>query len=291
MKEDNAESPFASGMYRGIVRKNLVSPELLEFLRDPDRAFSDPASTIIKDSNTTSSCTVDREQKSLHIKRYNYQSTFYALKNLFRTSRAKRVWKVAQNLIECNIPTPQPISFLEQRKGRLLIKSFFISKKIDGALPLNSAIQELKTGRSSQGTTQKKMLIQQVAHLVRALHECGICHRDLKASNILLQKKPGQEQKLYLVDLDSARVQTRILTKERIRDLARLNASLFYATGISTADRFRFLRDYLRTRNPRDEKLHLYWNAIAGQTYKKLKPHSMEHNSLSVTSQSLRKKC
>ena len=266
MKEDNAESPFASGMYRGFVRKNLVSPELLEFLRDPDRAFSDPASTIIKDSNTTSSCTVGREQKSLHIKRYNYQSTFYALKNLFRTSRAKRVWKVAQNLIACNIPTPQPISFLEQRKGRLLIKSFFISKKIDGALPLNSAIQELKTCRSSQDTTQKKTLIQQVAHLVRALHECGICHRDLKASNILVQKNPGQEQKLYLVDLDSARVQTRIRTKERIRDLARLNASLFYATGISTADRLRFLRDYLRTRNARDEKLHLYWKAIAGQT-------------------------
>jgi len=128
MKEDYAETPFVSGMYRGFARKDLVSPELLEFLHDPDRAFSDPASTIIKDSNTTSSCTVGREHRSLHIKRYNYQNTFYALKYFFRTSRAKRVWKVAQHLIACNIPTPQPISFLDQRKGGLLIKSFFISK-------------------------------------------------------------------------------------------------------------------------------------------------------------------
>ena len=203
-------------------------------------------------------------------------NTFYALKYLFRTSRAKRVWKVAQSLIACNISTPLPISFLEQRQGRLLIKSFFISKKIDGALPLNSAIQELKTGRSSQGTTQKKMLIQQVAHLVRALHECGICHRDLKAPNILVQKNPGQSQELYLTDLDSARVQTRVRAKERIRDLARLNASLFYTTGISTADRFRFLRDYLKTCSARDEKLHIYWKAIAVQTLKKLKPNSMQ---------------
>ena len=276
MKEDYAETPFVSGMYRGFARKDLVSPELLEFLHDPDRAFSDPASTIIKDSNTTSSCTVGREHRSLHIKRYNYQNTFYALKYFFRTSRAKRVWKVAQHLIACNIPTPQPISFLDQRKGGLLIKSFFISKTIDGAVPLNSAIHELKACKASRDTAQKKTLIQQAAHLVRVLHECGICHRDLKASNILVQKNPGQAQELYLTDLDSARVQTRIRTKERIRDLARLNASLFYTTGISTADRFRFLRDYLKTCSTRDEKLHIYWKAIAVQTLKKLKPNSMQ---------------
>ena len=280
MKENNAETPFVSSMYRGFVRGSPTSPELLEFLQDPDRAFSDPSSTIIKDSNTTSSCTVSRimggKQRSFHIKRYNYQSTFYALKYLFRTSRAKRVWKVAQNLVACNIPTPLPISFLEQRQGRLLIKSFFISKNIDRALPLNRAIHELEACRSPKDTAQKKTLIQQVAYLVRSLHECGICHRDLKASNILVQNNPGQIQKLYLADLDSARVQTRIRVKERIRDLARLNASLFYTTGISTADRLRFLRDYLRTPSARDEKLHLYWKAIAGQTLKKLKPNNMQ---------------
>ena len=216
------------------------------------------------------------EQLSLHIKRYNYQSTFYALKNLFRTSRAKRVWKVAQTLVASNIPTPLPISFLEQRKGRLLIKSFFISQKIDGARPLNAAIHELKATRSSYDTRQKKMLIQQVAHLVKNLHECGICHRDLKSSNILVQKTAGQIYNLYLVDLDSAQVQTRLRVKERIRDLARLNASLFSTTGISTADRFRFLRDYLLTRSTRDEKLRLYWRAIREQTYKKLKLHNRQ---------------
>ena len=276
MKKYYAETPFVSGMYRGFAREDLVSPELLEFLHDPDRAFSDPASTIIKDSYTTSSCTVGREQRSLHIKRYNYQNTFYALKYFFRTSRAKRVWKVAQHLIASNIPTPQPISFLDQRKGGLLIKSFFISKAIDGAVPLNRAIHKLNACRASRDTAQKKTLIQQAAHLVRVLHERGICHRDLKASNILVQENPGQTQELYLTDLDSARVQTRIRAKERIRDLARLNASLYYTAGISTADRFRFLRDYLKTCSARDEKLHRYWKAITVQTLKKLKPNSKQ---------------
>ena len=274
-KEDTADIPFASGVYRGFIKRNAATPRLLEFLNDPDRAFSDPASTIIKDSHTTSSCTVPHvlecSQGCLYIKRYNYQNRLYALKNLFRPSRAKRVWKVSQKLVACNIPTPLPISFLEQKKGRLLIKSFFISQKIDGALDLNVAIQQLQTTGSPHDASQKISLIRKVAHLVRSLHDCGICHRDLKASNILVQRISEKEGKVYLVDLDSARFRKGIPKKDRIRDLARLNASLFN-TGISTTDRLRFLHSYLGTTCAHDKTLHTYWQTIAEQTRKKLCP-------------------
>jgi serine/threonine protein kinase len=273
-KEDTADIPFASGLYRGFIKRNVATPRLLEFLHDPDRAFSDPASTIIKDSNTTSSCTVphilESSQGSLYIKRYNYQNRLYALKNLFRPSRAKRVWKVAQKLIACNIPTPLPISFLEKKKGRLLIKSFFIAQKIDGALDLNAAFQQLQIQGSPHDMMLKKSFIYQIAHLVRSLHDCGICHRDLKASNILVQRISQQADKLYLVDLDSARIHKGIPIKGRIRDLTRLNASLFSTTGISTTDRLRFLHNYLRTTCSHDKILHTYWQTIAKQTRKKL---------------------
>jgi serine/threonine protein kinase len=275
IKEDTADIPFASGIYSGFIKRNVATPRLLALLDDPDWAFSDPASTIIKDSNTTSSCTVphilEGSQGSLHIKRYNYQNRLYALKNIFRPSRAKRVWKVSQKLVSCNIPTPLPVSFLEQRRGRLLIKSFFISQKIDGALDLRAAFQQLQTNRSNNDTKQKKSLIHQVARLIRSLHDCGICHRDLKASNILVQRIPKKPDKLYLVDLDSARIQKGIREKGRTRDLARLNASLFYTTGISTTDRLRFLHNYLSTTCAHDKKLHTYWQTITEQTRKKLK--------------------
>ena len=273
-KEDMADIPFASGRYSGFIKGNVATPRLLEFLHDPDRAFSDPESTIIKDSNTTSSCSVphilEGSQGSLYIKRYNYQSRLYAMKNFFRPSRAKRVWKVSQKLVACHIPTPLPISFLEQRKGRLLIKSYFISQKIDGSLDLNAAFQQLETQRSSHDTTQKKSLINKVARMIRSLHDCGICHRDLKASNILVQRISKQPEKLYLVDLDSARTQKEIRENGRIRDLARLNSSLFRTPGISTTDRLRFLHSYLRTTCARDKTVHTYWQAITEQTRKKL---------------------
>ena len=279
-KEVTADIPFASGPYRGCIKRNVTTPRLMEFLQDPDRAFSDPASTIIKDSNTSSSCSVphilEGTQESLYIQRYNYQNRLYALKNLFRPSRAKRVWKVSQKLVDCNIPTPLPISFLELRKGRLLIKSFFISQKIDGALDLQAAFQQLLTERSLHDTKQKKSLIQQVAHLVRSLHDCGICHRDLKASNILVQRIAEQAEKVYLVDLDGARIHKGTPEKGRIRDLARLNASLFYTRGISTTDRLRFLHNYLRTSRAHHTIVHTYWKTIAEQTWKKLEQHNRQ---------------
>jgi len=273
-KEDTADIPFASGLYRGFIKRNVATPRLLAFLQDPDRACSDPGSTIIKDSKTTSSCTVphilEDSKRSLYIKRYNYQNRLYALKNLFRSSRAKRVWKVSQKLVACKIPTPPPISFLELRKGRLLIKSFFISEKIDGVLDLHTAFQQWPTQRSLHDINQKKSLILQVAHLVRSLHDCGICHRDLKASNILVQRISEKAGKVYLVDLDSARIRKGISKKGRIRDLARLNASLFFTTGISTTDRLRFLFNYLRIFRAHDNIVHTYWQTIAELTRKKL---------------------
>jgi tRNA A-37 threonylcarbamoyl transferase component Bud32 len=115
------------------------------------------------------------------------------------------------------------------------------------------------------------MLLSKVAQLVREMHARGIWHRDLKASNILVQKKVPDGEKLYLVDLDSVRIKKRLDRKEKIRDLARLNASLVSTTTVSMTDRLRFLQYYLKTRRPRDSNVQDYWKAIAAQTQKKMK--------------------
>jgi len=115
------------------------------------------------------------------------------------------------------------------------------------------------------------MLLSKVAHLLREMHARGIWHRDLKASNILVQQKVTGGEKLYLVDLDSVRIKKRLDRKEKIRDLARLNASLVASPTVSMTDRLRFLQYYLKTRRPRDSNLQDYWKTIAAQTQKKMK--------------------
>jgi tRNA A-37 threonylcarbamoyl transferase component Bud32 len=237
LQENNYIVPFMSGRYRGCINRIFSSPELLALLHDPDYAFSAPGSITIKDSNTTSSCTVPMTlgggNKAIHIKRYNYQNSLYALKNCFRCSRGKRSWKTAQGLLTRKIPTPLPISFAEQRKGRLLLTSYFITRTIAHALPLSAVLHKDMAATFPRNYSGKNMLLPKVAHLIREMHARGIWHRDLKASNILVQSKVPDGEKLYLVDLDSVQIKKRLDRKEKIRDLARLNASLLSTTTVS----------------------------------------------------------
>ena len=206
MKSNKYFESFKSNTYKGFINRDFCNDEFLDLMHNPDRTFSEPAVSIIKDSHTTSSCfipiKIGGRKAEVHLKRYNYQNIFYALKNLFRTSRGKRVWKVANGLVSRNIPTPLPISFLEQRKGGVLIKSFFITQKIDQSLSLHTLLQESFLNTKIETIKNKNILIQQTAHLIRAMHDRGVWHRDLKSANILVEKKEGQEDKLYLVDID-----------------------------------------------------------------------------------------
>lgn len=279
---------FKSSTCKGFVNRDFCNPELLDLLKNPDLAFSESASSIIKDSHTTSSCflplKIAGEKGEIHIKRYNYQNIFYALKNLFRTSRAKRVWKTANSLVSRSIPTPSPVCFLEERKWRLLIKSFFISLKIDQSLSLNALLQEGLSGTSNEAPERKNALIQQVANMVREMHDRDICHGDLKSNNILVEKKAGKEDKPYLVDLDSARIKKGVKKEDRIRDLARLNASLLDTKIVSTPDRLRFLKHYLNVVEKKGEHtVSEYWKEIVCKTQKKLKKSGRKFTTCKAT--------
>jgi len=275
MKSNKYFESFKSNTYKGFINRDFCNDEFLDLMHNPDRTFSEPAVSIIKDSHTTSSCfipiKIGGRKAEVHLKRYNYQNIFYALKNLFRTSRGKRVWKVANGLVSRNIPTPLPISFLEQRKGGFLIKSFFITQKIDQSLSLHTLLQESFLNTKIETIKNKNILIQQTAHLIRAMHDRGVWHRDLKSANILVEKKEGQEDKLYLVDLDSTRIKTRLERKDKIWDLARLNVSLLNTRIVSTPDRLRFLKYYLNVSKKGGARIRDYWKEAVLITQKKLR--------------------
>jgi len=275
VKKNKYFAPFKSGTYKGSINRDFYSPELLGLLYNPDQAFSESLCTIIKDSHTTSSCfmplQIAGEKFEFYIKRYNYQNIFYALKNLFRISRGKRVWKVANGLLSRTIPFPLPIAFLEQRKAGFLIKSFFITQKIDHSIPLITLFQKGLSNAPTETAKIKNELLHQGAHILRRMHERGIRHGDLKASNILVQKRLNGKDHLYLIDLDSTRIKRKITDKDRAKDLARLNASLLDTKTISTPDRLKFLKYYLNIRRTRNQKVREYWKTVAYQTHKKLK--------------------
>lgn len=274
MKSNPPFTVFTASSCRGIIRRDASSPQLRELLHDPGRAFTSAGSVLVKDSKTASSCTLPVEMaggaSELFVKRYHYQNSLYALKHLFRSSRAKRAWKTAHDLLLRNIPTPLPVAYIERRRIRLLRESFFITLKVDHAVSLRGLLLDAASGAKGEHAAVRQALVHQTALLIRTMHDRGIWHRDLKATNILAQRAPGNGLKLYLTDLDSVRIKDSLIPRARIRDLARLNASLLDVPAFSLRDRLRFLHSYLNTGGARDTNLRAYWEAIGRETLKKL---------------------
>ena len=274
MKDNQCFIVFSSSSCRGLISRDKSSPRLLELLQDPNHAFSSDGCILVKNSWTTSSCILPLEgtgeTSQIFIKRYNYQSSLYAFKNIFRRSRAKRTWRIAQHLLSRAIPTPLPVAYLERRRARVLRESFFITQKVTHAIPLSMLFLDGQAGGMGEHAASKKNLIDRTAALVQMMHERGIWHRDLKAANILVQRAPGKSLQLYLTDLDSIRIKDRVMPAERVRDLARLNVSLHDVSALSLRDRLRFLHSYLNIAGTRDKNLRAYWEAIRRETLKKL---------------------
>jgi tRNA A-37 threonylcarbamoyl transferase component Bud32 len=273
-KRNKYFASFSSPACRGLLSRAFSSPELMQLLQDPGQAFSAPGRRMIKNSNTTSSCILPTmiadATAGIFIKRYNYQSSLYALKHLVRNSRGKRTWKAAHTLLARGVPTPEPVAYGEKRRARMLLESFFVTRAIAHAIPLSTLFPEAGRRARDGHPVDRADLIRRTALLVRMMHERGIWHRDLKAGNILAEPMPGSGMQLYLTDLDGIRVKDTVRHVERIRDLARLNRSLITSPALSVRDRHCFLQWYLGTGRQGDAALRAYWEEIRRETAKKL---------------------
>ncbi len=250
--KNNTHNPsvvkIKSGELRGLAESIANLNNLLKLAQDPEKLFSDKDSTIIKDSTTTS-CLVFKPmgfEGSVFLKRFNVKGYFHILKNIFRNSRGKRVWKTANILIKNHIPTPEPLLFLEEKKSGITFKSYFFSRFLTSTTTLDRYISttfiQLDAGRQSD-------IISMAASQIRFMHDNGIYHRDLKAKNILISTQPDNTIKLFFTDLDSAQILKNIAFKKMARDIARLNCSFLDTTVVTKKHRLWFIRQYAGKNN------------------------------------------
>ena len=120
---------------------------------------------------------------------------------------------------------------------------------------------ELPEAIATATVEQRRVLLDGLGRLLRDLHDRGVSHRDLKAPNILVAGGLP-----ILIDLVGVRLGVRVSDRERIRNLARLNASSLASPDITNADRLRLLRAY------RSWSIHpmpdwkALWRAVAAET-------------------------
>ena len=186
------------------------------------------------------------------LKRFNIRRGHEPLKNMFRRSPALRSWITGHSLRDRWLPSPRPLAVFHRTRRGCPAEGYLLTEKVPDAIDLSDS--------ASRGTLEK------LARTVRAMHDRGVSHRDLKAPNVLLER--GEEP--MLIDLVGVQTRVRVAFRQRAKELARLNASFLASPDVRHADRLRFLRTYLSAGPRRPETWKTWWAAVAGATVAKV---------------------
>ncbi len=272
---------FRAGDYTGWIRASWECDVLQRALDDPNGLIASDKAFVVKDTETTTVARLEIAgiETPLFIKRYNRKDWWERTKNLFRRSRAIRVWRSAFALEILGIPTPETVCVLEHRKGPLLLESFILTRWVDQGMGLDE-FYRLRYGGQVQSITQKKekrLLEREVAGLFRTLHQNRISHGDLKGRNVLLDPSQGAPFSPQFVDLDAMTIHPLRFRRSRVNDLSRLLFSLYPLA--STMSQVRFFRDYSQGNSALWAQRHRWWNAIRKRTLRKLREKQLTIHS------------
>jgi len=256
---DNREFRKISGAgVCGHAVRDLPDEVLSKWIADPDAAFAAADAKLLKDSPSSTVALRTCGSQSYIFKRFRRGSVWTGLKNRLRRSSALRSWIAGQSLRDRGLPTARPLAILHRIRAGLPREGYLIFEFVAGAVGLPEAMAMATRER-------RRELLDQLGRLIRDLHDRGVSHRDLKAPNILVA-----DGEPILIDLVGVRLGLRVPDRERVRNLARLNASSLVSPAITNADRLRLLRAYRSwiARPTGDWKAH--WRAIAAETSAKV---------------------
>jgi len=147
---------------------------------------------ILKNGDTSYVSRLTWNDKDVVVKRYNHRGFIHSLRHTIKRSRAQRGWLHGHRLRVMGIATPKPLAYIEQRKKKLIWKSYLVTEYVKGQ-NFYCFLRDDKT------TDQRRSnAIQQVEGLLDKLGKYRISHGDLKHTNILIT-----ENGVVLTDLDA----------------------------------------------------------------------------------------
>lgn len=178
-------------------------------------------------------------------------------------SRARRAHLAGHRLQAIGVHTPRPLGFLERARAPRQHPSFLAYEHLPGRTLL-----EVARGLAGpEARAARRRLIEETAALYAHLHHQGVFHADLHAGNLLVT-----EQGLAVIDLVSLR-RFAFLERAILKNLARLNRDFLDLTALSTTDRYRFLRAYLRRHASARTRARALFSAVHAETSAKLRQY------------------
>ncbi len=262
-----------AGDYDGWLRAEYDTQGLVERLRNPNSWIESQDCRVLKHTPTTTVVRAEtgEGQPILFLKRYNRCDWWEKTKNLFRHSRAMKVWRAGYGLEVMGIPTPKVVAMIEKRRGPLLFESFILTEWTEGGVGLDDFWNSKCSPNSEDrlDIVEEIALRNQVAEIFRRLHDLRISHGDLKGRNILLKPDRGGHHDPQFVDLDAIQLHPFRFKRSRINDLSRLLFSVYPNASLFT--QIRFFKEYCEGNPILWENRREWWGKIRKRTELKLR--------------------
>jgi tRNA A-37 threonylcarbamoyl transferase component Bud32 len=177
------------------------------------------------------------------VKRYAVGGAADWIKYTFKPSRASAEWTIGRALDRAGVPTAVPLAMAERRRF-VLRDAALVTREIAGALHLNAYV---KAHLSAETDARRAALYDDLARVVRHLHDAGFVHNDLHGGNILVNGPP-EAPRLHVIDLHSVSRRARPAEGARWFDVVKLLHSM--RTCSTPAERERICRVYDETGGP-----------------------------------------
>lgn len=194
LRNSSTFTTFNKNNFHGIFNRYYLNEELLPILENPDRAFDHPTAVILKNGRSATVVKITINNRDLIVKRHNMKHIFHQIRRYVRTTRALKVWRLANKLNLFGIPVAKPVGFIEKRFLGLHSRSYYFSECIDG-IALGDFVRKNRHDEARIATVAAK-----ITTLLKNISKLKIAHGDLKETNILLTKNDEP----ILIDFDAA---------------------------------------------------------------------------------------
>ncbi len=194
----------------------------------------------------------NKKIKSVVVKQYKVSCGVCLIKNIFSNSAGKKAWIAGNGLSVYSFNTPEPLALMEKKVLGITTSSYLIMEDARDCLEMDRYILKHFHGKSSLSKLKKKrVFINNLAETIGRMHNQNIFHHDLKTCNIMVKEKDKLPCITFL-DFDKVSFAEEITVRKRVKNLVQMNLST--PKLISTKDRLRFLKEYLRQCSIIDEK-------------------------------------
>lgn len=182
----------------------------------------------------------------LMVQTYRARGLSRLLSGLKKSTRTSREWRMAMEHERRGLPVAPHLARGVRWRGLILEEEFLIQESLTGFEAFDEFFRTtFRPELPGVGPADKRRLIQNLAELIRRMHDQGISRPGLAPKNILATSRAGSGARFVFTDLALSSLPHggRPLTREeRIRELAHFHES--FSPLFSQSYRLRFYREY-----------------------------------------------